>query len=65
MGSALATALMLNRTLMFVTQGDKPWMYAPRAQCSDARGRYQAWNCYLEPLTNCGQGLVSVATSMV
>eukprot|EP00668_Euglena_longa_P031620 GGOE01040861.1.p1 GENE.GGOE01040861.1~~GGOE01040861.1.p1 ORF type:complete len:922 (-),score=208.26 GGOE01040861.1:90-2705(-) len=53
MVSALATALMLNRTLMFVTQGDKPWMYAPRSQCLDMRGRYQAWNCYLEPLTNC------------
>ena len=51
--AALALALHMNRTLVFVTQGDEPWMYAPRRLCSDADGLYQPWNCYFEPISNC------------
>eukprot|EP00668_Euglena_longa_P033034 GGOE01042535.1.p1 GENE.GGOE01042535.1~~GGOE01042535.1.p1 ORF type:complete len:717 (+),score=193.46 GGOE01042535.1:96-2246(+) len=51
--AALALAMHMNRTLIFVTQGDELWMYAPKQFCRDTVGVYQPWNCYFMPITNC------------
>eukprot|EP00668_Euglena_longa_P033342 GGOE01042892.1.p1 GENE.GGOE01042892.1~~GGOE01042892.1.p1 ORF type:complete len:498 (+),score=87.53 GGOE01042892.1:133-1626(+) len=51
--AALSAALYLNRTLYFHTSDDYPWKFADPVECRDALGRYQPWNCYFEPITNC------------
>eukprot|EP00667_Euglena_gracilis_P011315 EG_transcript_11564 len=51
--AALSAALYLNRTLYFHTSDDYRWHFADPAGCRDALGRYQPWNCYFAPITNC------------
>ena len=51
--AALSAALFLNRTLFFFTADGYPWQFADAEVCRDRRGRYQPWNCYFEPITNC------------